>query len=223
MRAEGKGLAAFHCRKHVEHKARHGSHWHGTYKACEIEPYRKAAKLWLKDHQDLPAVIAALSALESLILDSGPWTRSSSLRGLSAKARARIAFTRLRRADVKPEALLVTYLAVCMLIKEDPGSHRVREFRIVQVAKAVHRLASGNHDRWEWHDERTGQTVVMELHAYARSTGQVLRHIGEEIEEVCELISGEFLEELLALKIAKWGLHPARPQPLRALDLGSGF
>lgn len=211
MRAEGTGLAAFHCKRHVDHKARHGSHWHGTYKAAEIAPYRKAADAWLKANAEDISVVAALGALRHHLDSSGPFTPSTSLRGLSARERARIAFVRLARAEIRPEAILAIHLAVSALIEEDPGSHRVREFRLVQVAKAVHRLASGYHRRWEF-EGNDGKTRVTELHGYARSTGKVLRFIGEEIDRACEAVAADHVADVLALKIERYGVHPGKPR-----------
>jgi hypothetical protein len=209
MRAEGTGLAAFHCKHHVEHKARHGSHWHGTYKAAEIAPYRKAADAWLKANAGDITVVSALNALRTLLDSSGPFTPSTSLRGLPARDRSRIAFVRLARAEVRPEAILAIHLAVSALIEEDPGSHRVKEFRIVQVAKAVHRLASGYHRKWEF-EGADGRKRVTELHGYARSTGRVLRFIGEEIDKACEAVVADHLADVLALKVERYGMHPGK-------------
>lgn len=211
MRAEGTGLAAFHCKRHVDHKARHGSHWHGTYKADEIAPYRKAADAWLKANANDITVISAISSLSHLLQNSGPFVPSTSLRGLPVRERARIAFVRLAREEIRPETILAIHLAVSALIEEDPGSHRVREFRIVQVAKAVHRLASGYHRQWEF-EGNDGRTRVTELHGYARSTGRVLRFIGEEIDKACEMVAVDHLADVLALKVERYGVHPGKPK-----------
>lgn len=211
MRAEETGLAAFHCKHHVEHKARHGSHWHGSYRAAAIAPYRKVADDWLKANAKDTAVASAVAALRVLLDSSGPFTPSTSLRGLPARERSRIAFVRLAREGVLPETILSIHLAVLALIEEDPGSHRVREFRIVQVAKAVHRLASGYHRKWEF-EGSDGRKRVTELHGYARSTGRVLRFIGEEIDKACEAVTADHLADVLALKVERYGAHPRKPK-----------
>ncbi|CAI9415291.1 hypothetical protein ANOBCDAF_03426 [Pleomorphomonas sp. T1.2MG-36] len=211
MRAEGTGLAAFHCKRHVDHKARHGSHWHGTYRAADIAPYRKAADRWLKANAADSAVVSAVGALRGLLDGSGPFTPSTSLRGLPVRDRARIAFVRLARAEIKPETILAIHLAMSALIEEDPGSHRVREFRVVQVAKAVHRLASGYHRKWEF-EGADGKTRATELHGYARSTGRVLRLIGEEIDRACEMLAADHMADVMALKVERYGTHPRKPQ-----------
>jgi hypothetical protein len=211
MRAAGKGLAAFHCKRHVEHKARHGSHWHRSYRAEELKPYVLAATSYLRPRLETDAQIRDAVAQLALLIDESPYEISSRLRGISPAPRSRIAFGRLRKAGIKPERLLAIHLAITALIEEDPGSHRVKEFRLVQVAKAVHRLASGYHRVWPQQDEN-GRTFRIELHAYARSTGRVLRLIGQTIEERCEWATEKHVAGVLALKVKRYGRHPALPK-----------
>ncbi|WP_315742426.1 MULTISPECIES: hypothetical protein [unclassified Bradyrhizobium] len=144
----------------------------------------------------------------ALLLQQSPYEIATRLRGLSTKTRAEIAFGRLRKKGIKPERLLAIHLAITALIEEDPGSHRVKEFRLVQVAKAVHRLASGYHRVWPQQD-KNGRTFRVELHAYARSTGRVLRHIGQMIEERCEWATAKHVAGVMALKVKRYGRHPA--------------
>lgn len=73
----------------------------------------------------------------------------ANLRGQPAGYRARVAFARLRKAGIEPRRLLAIYLGNCALIKDDFGAHHTLEFKIVQAAKAIHRLASGTHRSWE--------------------------------------------------------------------------
>jgi hypothetical protein len=103
-------------------------------------------------------------------------------------------------------------MAIAALIHEDPGAHRIKEFRIVQVAKAAHRLASGYHRIWTGLQDRNGRTIKTELHTYARSTGRVLRLLGQIIEERCEAATAEHLDGVLALKIKRYGRHPKLPR-----------
>lgn len=217
MRAAGQGLAAFHCKRHVEHKARHGSHWHGSYSAGELRPYLTAAGAFIRPRMEAdPFIKAAVEGLEALMESAGPAEIATRLRGLSAERRAKIALARLREAGIKPERLLANQLAVTALIEEDPGSHRVKEFRVVQVAKAVHRLASGTHRVWEYQDAQ-GRTRRTELHAYPRSTGRVLRLLGGMIERECELVADRHLSGMMALKVKRYGPHPAL-SPSRQTD-----
>lgn len=104
------------------------------------------------------------------------------LRGLSPDERSRVAWTRLRKANVEPVEVIAAALAVEMIIRDDPYADRKAEFKQVQTAKLVHRMASGTHKRWG-----EGATAT-ELHVYPRSRGRVLRHIGKAAVEACELV-----------------------------------
>jgi hypothetical protein len=209
MRAAGLGLAAFHCRKHVEHKARHGSHWHGTYSAVELKPYLAAATSYIRPRAESDRFIKhALTAVAILLEEAGPTEIATRLKGMSPAKRARIALARLRVARIKPERFVAVVLAVTALIDEDPGSHRTKEFRTVQIAKAIHRLASGTHRVWEFEDYN-GRKRRTELHAFPKSSGPVLRLIGRKVEELCDFVVKRHLAEVLALKVKRYGRHPA--------------
>jgi hypothetical protein len=49
------------------------------------------------------------------------------------------------------------------------------------------------------------------MHAYPRSSGRILRHLGGMIEKECELVVGRYLPEVVALKRAADA--PLRPTP----------
>lgn len=205
----GKGLAAFHCRKHVEHKARHGSHWHRTYSATELKPYLAAATSYVRPRAEVDRYMkAAVAGMQSVLHAAGPTEIATRLRGMSARKRAKIALARLRVAKINPERFIIVALAVTALIEEDPGSHRTKEFRIVQIAKALHRLASGTHKRWPYHDSQ-GRPRQTEMHAFPRSSGQVLRIMGRAVDEQCEWVIEKHLPGVLALKVKRYGPHPA--------------
>jgi hypothetical protein len=127
----------------------------------------------------------------------------------TAPSRGRIAFARLREANVKPERLLAIHMAVSALIEDDLGSHRVTEYRIVQVAKCAHRLASGTHRHWEIPLDN-GTIAPIEFHAYPKSSGRVLRVIGKTIEEICSGVTERDLQALRDLKLARFGPHPSQ-------------
>jgi len=209
MRAAGLGLAAFHCRKHVEHKARHGSHWHRTYSAAELKSYLAATTSYIRLHAESDRFIKqALTEIALLLEEAGPTEIATRLKGMSATKRARIALARLRVAGIKPERFVTIVLAVTALIEEDPGSHRTKEFRVVQIAKALHRLASGYHRVWEPQDHK-GRSQKIELHAFPRSSGPVLRLIGKAVEQPCEWVVEKHLSAVLSLKVKRYGRHPA--------------
>lgn len=212
MRSAGIGLASFHCKRHVEHKARHGSHWHRSYRADELKPYLAAATSYIWPRLETDREIKEATTRLVLLLEQSHYEIATRLRGLPSKTRADIAFGRMRKKGIKPQRLLAIHLAITALIEEDPGSHRVKEFRLVQVAKAAHRLASGYHRVWPQQD-KNGRPFRIELHAYARSTGRVLRLIGQMIEERCEWATEKHLDGVLALKVKRYGRHPSLPPP----------
>jgi hypothetical protein len=211
MRAAGIGLAAFHCGRHVAFRARHGSLWHPTYRAAELKPYLLAATSYLRPRAEANRFVkASLDSIRAVLEGAGPTEIATRLRGMSAAKRAKIALARLRVARIKPERIMATVLAVTALIDEDPGSHRTKEFRTVQIAKAIHRLASGYHRVWEVQDSQ-GRTRRTELHAFPRSSGRVLRLLGRAVEEPCEWVMDKHLAGVLALKVRRYGRHPALP------------
>lgn len=139
-----------------------------------------------------------------------------SLRGQTAEYRARVAFARIRAAGIPTPRLIAIYLGVSALIEDDFGSHRTREFRIVQAAKAVHRLASGTHRKWDAWEPLTGGTRPVELHAYPRSSGHVLRKIGEALEKACEELARAVVPEVIAKRTQQFGPHPSHPPVAQA-------
>lgn len=204
----GKGRAQFHCRYHVQHKARHGSHWCATYRAAELKPYVATASEWLAECQQQSAVAVAMQELAHLLAGAGRVDPAMNLRGQPASYRARVAFARLREAGIEPRRLLAIYVGVSALIEDDLGSHRTREFKIVQAAKAAHRLASGTHRSWEMFNP-LGPDIHTELHAYPRSSGLVLRKIGEKLEKAGEFLARDAIREIIAIKTKRVGEHPS--------------
>ena len=75
MLASGRGIAAFHCRRHVEHKARHGSHWCPTYRAADLKPYIKAAERGRKANPTGPGVVFAIQTLGHVPIKGIPFLR----------------------------------------------------------------------------------------------------------------------------------------------------
>jgi hypothetical protein len=209
MKAAAQGLAAFHCKRHVEHRARHGSYIHGTYRASELRPYLAAAASYvrIRDTTD-PYIMASIAAVKAAMEGAGPTKLATRLRGMSAAKRARIAVARLRVAGVRPERIVSIVLGVRVIIEEDPGSHRVNEFRTVQAMKAIHRLASGTHKYWPIEDPQ-GRPQTIEMHVFPKSTGRVLRLMGRLLEEPCELTIDKHLAGVLAFKVKRYGRHPA--------------
>ena len=147
--------------------------------------------------------------LRGLLDTAGHAENAQDIKWRSAPSRARVAFARLCDANVKPERLLAIHMAVSALIEDDAGSHRVTEYRIVQVAKAAHRLASGTHKHWDLPRD-DGSTTPIEFHAYPKSSGRVLRVIGAAIEDICSVVTERDLQALRDLNRERFGKHPSQ-------------
>jgi hypothetical protein len=184
------------CRAHEDQYERHGSPYRKSYTAAELNPYRKAAYDWLRAHDSDPRVRAALEGVRALLGASGKAVEAFRLRGLSPRERANAAWARLRDAGVDPLLPLAAYLAVEMITEAKPDAERKREYRRVQTAKLIHRLASGTHKRWERELPGGGKSVT-ELHKYPASRGLVLLHVGQDIEGPGLLVTTEHLPSLL--------------------------
>ncbi|MER9414759.1 hypothetical protein NKI95_02035 [Mesorhizobium sp. M0306] len=146
--------------------------------------------------------------MDYLLATAGRAEPAMNLRGLDAASRARIAFARLSDAEIPAKRLVAIYLAVAALIEDDFASNRTKEFQIVQAAKAAHRLASGTHRRWMMWNPK-GEDVSIEIHAYPRSSGLVLRKIGEAMGKVVDPLVGVAVPEIIKLKVERFGLHPS--------------
>ncbi len=166
-------------------------------------------------------MVHALAWLDTLLSTAGKVVPATNLRGMRPAERARVALARLRDAGVKPERLLAIHLAISALTKEDPMTPGDRGFRMVQVAKVSHRLASGFHQTWDF-PLPDGSTRPYSLHAYPRSAGRVLRYLGAMIERCCEHVAKDHLSEVLTLKTERFGKHPAIVNPLNAPNTIAG-
>ncbi len=125
----------------------------------------------------------AVGRVRTLYEAAGPHVEAFRLRGLSPEERARAAWARLRKAKIDPQKVVVAWLTIELAIAGDPQPDSKREFKRVQAAKLIHRLASGTHKRWE-----NGPGGAQELHVYPRSRGRVLRHIGKDIDGATALL-----------------------------------
>lgn len=187
-----KGLNQRYCRKHEDFYERHGSYVKRSYTASELNPYRKQAFKCIKAHHSDPDVKEALYGIERLYHQAGPKVEAFRLRGMKPEERARAAWARLREKGVDPRKVLAAWLAVEAIIKADKQPERRPEFKLVQVAKVIHRLASGSHKRWE-RERPDGTTEVQKLDKYPASRGLVLRHLGRQLE----IATGEFACETM--------------------------
>ena len=200
------GLDTRYCRSHYDHYQRHGSPTKTSYTARQLNPYRQAAMAWLVEHPEEFWVKDAIGRIKGLYRRAGQHIEAFRLRGLSPRARANAHWARLRRYGVDPRLPVAAWLAVEMLVQDDPHRESGKEFGKVQAAKLVHRMASGTHKSWERErpnpmDSRLPPiTVKDEAHWYPKSRGKVLRHIGEDLEKAVELLADHHLEEVRAYK-----------------------
>lgn len=180
----GKGLNRLYCRKHIEHYRRHGSYVKKSYGAGELRPYRAAAERWLREHAADPTVTTALGRIRELLSASGNPVEAFRLAGRSPTERARNVLALLAKRGVDPAEIAAAFLAVRMRLRDDPQPDRHAEYRNVQAAKLLHRMAGGTHRRWE-RKRANGSVEVTELHRHPVSRGLVLRALGKQVADAC--------------------------------------
>jgi len=200
--AASAGLNRLYCRRHEDHFQRHGSYVRGSLSFTEVAPLRATALAWIERSRDLPRVALALRAITTVLGNAGAPIEAFRLRGLSPSERARASLARVRVAGTQPEAIFAACLAVELATFHDTKAARATEYKEVQVAKLIHRMASGTHRRWE-RERPNGTVEVTEMHRYPASRGRVLRHLGQAIRQAAELVVEHHLDDLLAFKTAR--------------------
>ena len=214
------GLDTRYCRAHADQLQRHGSPYKKSYPAKVLNPYRRAALAWLEANSDNFWVQNAVERVQALYHGAGQHEEAFRLRGKNARERAKIHWARLRKAGINPYLVIAAWLSVEMVMQDDSQPVLTKEFKRVQAAKLVHRMASGSHRRWEQEIRdlhRPGRTKIQvtEMHIYPRSRGQVLRHIGQDLEGAVELLVDHHLNDIRDLKNQRdqRGLFNDRPFP----------
>lgn len=203
QRTARQGLSELYCKVHVEFHRRHGSYWRRSYTASELGPYRTAARRWLRVHKGQDFLAQVVAALDGLMAGSGKPESAYDLRSLSADEKARIALARLREEGVTGTRFLEVSLAVsAMVAQQGPDD---AEFREVQIAKAVHRLASGTH--------RSTSGFPMRA-KYAHSAGRVLRVLGHRIWDIAALVADPTVVEEVG-RSARPGVAAAKEKAAR--------
>lgn len=181
QQTSGTGHSHRYCKHHVEFHRRHGSYWHRSFTAADLAPFRKLAGQWLKANRDDMRVRQAINSIEGLLENAGRAENAYYIRGMSPKDRARVALARLRKAEIDPMVILERIIAVTLCFEARGMDERQREFRHVQLAKSVHRLASGTHKT------TSGFPLPSK---YPRSEGQVLRHLGKKLDDIADFAIG---------------------------------
>ena len=142
---------------------------------------------WLREHAGDQQVDSALNRIRGLLSASRHPVEAFRLAGLSPAERARNAWALLAKRGVDPAEIVATFLAVRMRLRDDPQPDRHAEYRNVQAAKLLHRMAGGTHKRWE-RERGDGSIEVTELHRHPVSRGLVLRVLGQALADVCAAI-----------------------------------
>ncbi|MBI5524465.1 MAG: hypothetical protein HY910_17710 [Desulfarculus sp.] len=215
------GLDTRYCRVHADHLSRHGSAYKGSYLAKVINPYRRAALDWLLVHGDLFWVKDAVGKVEGLYHGGGPHIEAFRLPGLKPRERGKAQWARLRHHEVDPRLVVAVWLAVEMVIGDDLQPVSTSQYKRVQAAKVVHRMASGTHKSWEQerpHPAHPGLPPIVHIQKlswYPKSRGRVLRYIGEDLERAAELLVDHHLEEVREYKRERdsQGKPATRPYP----------
>jgi hypothetical protein len=180
----GEGLNRLYCRRHVEFYRRHGSYVQRSYRAGQLKPYRVRALVWLKARGNDQSVRLAVAGVHRLYRAAGAPVEAFRLPGKTPTERAKAMWAQLRVQAVDPVEVIAAWMAVRLCLQDDPQADRHEEFRLVQVAKLIHRMAGGTHKRWE-RERPNGSIEVSELHKHPVSRGQVLRVLGREVTAVC--------------------------------------
>ncbi len=179
-------------------------------RAPELNAFRRSAFEWLATNSQVFWVQQGVTAMRGLYHRSGPLVEAFRLRGLDPRHRAKMAWARLRQGRVDERISLAAWLGVELAIANDPQAVIDQQFKRVQAAKLVHRLASGTHRIWD------SGPVRQELHAYPQSRGRVLGYIGEELERVAEHLVAHHLDDIETVyseRVAAGMSNSVRPHP----------
>lgn len=186
----GEGLNRLYCRKHIEFYRRHGSYVKRSYGAGELKPYRVKALAWLAVNGDAQGVRLALAGVRRLYSAAGAPVEAFRLTGRKPPERAMAVWAQLRKHEVDPTKVVAAWLAVELRLHDDLQPDRHAEYREVQAAKLIHRMAGGSHKRWE-RVNSTGAISVTELHTHPVSRGLVLRVLGHQLAMACGHLTAE--------------------------------
>lgn len=185
-----EGLNRNYCRKHIEFYRRHGSYTKRSYGAGELRPYRLRAMHWLRQHREDADIDQAVEAVDRLYRLGGRPVEAFRLAGMTPTERAKAVWAKLRKEKVDPLEVLAAWMSVDMRVRDDMQADRHEEYRHVQGAKLIHRMAGGSHKRWDRvHDD--GSLEVTKLHRYPVSRGVVLRMIGKNLADACRSLNSD--------------------------------
>ena len=193
--ASGAGVGRF-CRKHLEHYRRHGDPLKESYRAARTRSLKSAALYWVKSNRGEPFVQAATSRIESLMQRSGPVIAPRNLPGLSAQRKACATWARMRSRRVEAGNIVAAVLSIVLCHALDPQKGKV-EYRRVQIAKVLNRIAGGEVKRWPTHHSDPALPREKVLKWFPASEGLVLRVLGKSAEEALECLIPGKIDEIL--------------------------
>lgn len=196
--AELKGQALGRlCRPHLERLRRHGCAWLGTYKAVELNAYRRAVWDWLSDNEPALGVRLVTGHIGGLIARGSSQQMRQVIRQ-KAEVKAAAIWGRFSEFDTDPKIIAAAILAVWLRVADDHSVGRApsgEEYRDVQTAKLLIRLAGGSVRRWPPRREG-GKPIV--LKSFVGSEGRVLRILGRSAAEAAQSLSASEWEALRA-------------------------
>lgn len=175
-----------------------------------------------------------MNGVDSRYHAAGRHVAANSVRGLATPEKANAVWSRLRAAQVDPLYVVAAIVGVTLTFEHDPqkpSSAWGVEYRRVQIAKVLNRMAGGTVKRWARNpvliDDGVPRLAVpppQELRAFQSSSGRMLRTLGKQAETACELLLAYDFAEIIAfaatVPITKASLktpwpdrHRAKPKP----------
>lgn len=204
--ASGTGFAVRYCPVHYRQWRRHGGVERKSFARAELAPFIKAAERWLRPRieADGDQVRIPLARFGHDMAFAG---RAKAAHGEITRAKTDLKvknlLARLREAKVKPRRAAAITAAVYCLCRDrwDYGSNR--EFRTVQTAKAVMRLAkhvlpgfiTDPSDGYK----ATAAVLALRYRKALDSDGPILREFGAAIEAELADLAKAALPDVLAM------------------------
>jgi hypothetical protein len=183
------------CRAHLERYRRHGCAWLGSYTAADLNTYRRATWNWLSENESSLGVRLATGCINGLVA-RGVWKPVRQVARQSVAVKVSVIWGRFGEFDTDPKILIAGILAVWLRVADDYIKGCVPsgvEYRDVQTAKLLIRLAGGSVRRWPSRQDG-GEPIV--LKSFVSSEGRVLRVLGRSASEVAQALSASEWEDV---------------------------
>lgn len=218
MRSAGTGLGMFLCERHQERLQRHGHAEVPSIPGPMLRPYVETSRRWIKAEQALGNVRVqhSLFAIKALMTTAGRAPSAFDIAQWTSEAKAEACWARLREAGVTSERIMGGHLGIVALLQDDTWAPRSTDYAHTQSAKAIWRLASGTHLRYDvaipvpaatLADGEDAPLSKVLIRKYPRPRGQALRIIGRELDEACGSLAETYAAVIIALKEQRHGRH----------------